>query len=158
MFKPFAFNSPKLSGNSTPGSARKATYPITRYGAGEKSAEVCKLPSTPPRRVKEKRMLDRENQMLVVNTLCHYAEMTHAANSSAAAQQESAAIEAQRPSYLYRPTVTLDGDQWCALYGPDLQVGVAGFGDSPALAMEAFDRAWVTPITKVQAGEGGGNV
>jgi hypothetical protein len=35
-----------------------------------------------------------------------------------------------------------DGDQWCALYGEDLQDGCSGFGDSPAQAMEAFDREW----------------
>jgi hypothetical protein len=26
--------------------------------------------------------------------------------------------------------LSLDGDQWCALYGPDLQEGIAGFGHS----------------------------
>ena len=28
-----------------------------------------------------------------------------------------------------------DGDQWCALYGENLQEGVAGFGRTPAEAM-----------------------
>ena len=28
-----------------------------------------------------------------------------------------------------------DGNQWCALYGKDLQVGIAGFGNTPFLAM-----------------------
>jgi hypothetical protein len=50
--------------------------------------------------------------------------------------------EYRRPSVIYRPEVFPDGNKWCALYGKDLQAGVAGFGDSPALAMEAFDRAW----------------
>ena len=35
------------------------------------------------------------------------------------------------PSVLYRPTVKRDGSKWCALLGENLQVGVAGFGDSP---------------------------
>lgn len=42
-----------------------------------------------------------------------------------------------------RPPVYPDGDQWCALYGADLQVGVAGFGDTPDQAVRAFNRAWV---------------
>ena len=50
--------------------------------------------------------------------------------------------EMQRPSVLYRPQIYIDGNQWCALYGADLQDGVAGFGDSPAEAMCAFDQAW----------------
>lgn len=60
------------------------------------------------------------------------------------AQQEIYCVShaMQRPSVLYRPELSADGSKWCALYGPDLQVGVAGFGDTPAAAMEAFDHAW----------------
>lgn len=50
--------------------------------------------------------------------------------------------EYQRPSVMYRPSLSIDGDQWCALYGEDLQSGVAGFGSSPSKAMDAFDVAW----------------
>jgi hypothetical protein len=51
--------------------------------------------------------------------------------------------EMQRPSILLRPKIRIDGDQWCALYGEDLQDGVAGFGDSPDSAMRDFDKEWV---------------
>jgi hypothetical protein len=33
---------------------------------------------------------------------------------------------------------------WCALHGEDLQVGIAGFGPTPALALNAFDTAMCT--------------
>lgn len=46
------------------------------------------------------------------------------------------------PSYIYRPALSIDGDQWCALYGADLQNGVAGFGDSPEDAYADFDKNW----------------
>jgi hypothetical protein len=46
------------------------------------------------------------------------------------------------PSAVYRPKIYLDGNKWCALYGYDLQSGVAGFGDSPHLAARDFDVAW----------------
>jgi hypothetical protein len=49
---------------------------------------------------------------------------------------------AQRPSVQYRPAISIDGNQWCALYGDNLQDGVAGFGDSPVEAMAAFDIEW----------------
>ena len=60
------------------------------------------------------------------------------------AQQDLAALgyEWQRPSVLYRPTLSADGTMWCALLGEDLQAGVAGFGDTPAAAMTAFDQAF----------------
>lgn len=50
--------------------------------------------------------------------------------------------EMVRPSVVYRPAISIDGNKWCALYGENLQDGVAGFGDSPTEAMAAFDQAW----------------
>lgn len=64
----------------------------------------------------------------------------------AAEQQQQAAIETMRPSVLFRPTIGRDGNKWCALYGPNLMEGVAGFGDSPAEAMLDFDANWATKI------------
>jgi hypothetical protein len=52
----------------------------------------------------------------------------------------------QRPSVLMRPRIFIDGNQWCALYGENLQDGVAGFGDSPDAAMCAFDAEWVKKL------------
>jgi len=48
----------------------------------------------------------------------------------------------QRPSVVWRPRLYRDGDQWCALYGENLQDGCAGFGDTPEEAMAAFDAEW----------------
>ena len=48
----------------------------------------------------------------------------------------------ERPSILLRPGLSIDGNQWCALYGENIQDGVAGFGSSPEKAYEDFDRAW----------------
>ncbi len=51
------------------------------------------------------------------------------------------------PSTLYRPTLSQDGTAWCALLGDNVQEGVAGFGDTPAQAFAAFDKAWWTEQT-----------
>ena len=61
--------------------------------------------------------------------------------------------EHTRPSVLYRPALLIDGDQWCALLGDNLHDGVAGFGDTPADAMAAFDQAFLkerTPAARRQ--------
>ena len=50
------------------------------------------------------------------------------------------AYEQQRPSVLFRPELSLDGNQWCVSYGTNLQEGIAGFGDTPAKAMLDFDK------------------
>lgn len=55
---------------------------------------------------------------------------------------ETIQIEQTRPSVLMRPQMFPDGNQWCCLYGDNLQAGVAGFGDTPEKAAEAFDAAW----------------
>lgn len=53
-----------------------------------------------------------------------------------------AAYEQQRPSVIYRPSLSIDGNKWCALYGDNLQDGFAVFGDSPQEAMLNFDAQW----------------
>jgi hypothetical protein len=58
-----------------------------------------------------------------------------------------AAAEMQRPSVLYRPSIEMDGSQWCALYGSNLVDGVAGFGETPAKAMADFDKNWLEQRT-----------
>lgn len=51
------------------------------------------------------------------------------------------------PHVLYKPALLVDGTKWCALYGDNLHVGVAGFGDTPEEAMAEFDKAWKTSRT-----------
>lgn len=61
------------------------------------------------------------------------------------------------PSAVYRPKLFADGTAWCALLGDNLQTGVAGFGDTPSAAMQAFDRAfWSerTPAAQLAATAG----
>ena len=63
----------------------------------------------------------------------------------------------ERAIFLNRPSVMLglipirDGNQWCVLYGENLQVGIAGFGDSPDKAMENFDMDWIKDIPNKEA-------
>lgn len=46
------------------------------------------------------------------------------------------------PHTRMRPAIFPDGNMWCALYGEDLQMGVAGFGKTPADACIDFDKNW----------------
>ena len=60
----------------------------------------------------------------------------------------------RQPSILYRPSLSRDGDQWCALYGNDLQCSVAGFGKSPGKAMHDFDKNWYKTIPEQEEKDG----
>ena len=62
--------------------------------------------------------------------------------SNAAIAEEQRQTNLSRPSYMLRPRLMIDGDKWCALFGENIQDGVAGFGDSPEAAYADFDRAW----------------
>jgi hypothetical protein len=77
-----------------------------------------------------------EHSYLAANAISHAADMVKIA-------WQEAAWEQQRPSVVFKPTLSRDGNQWCALFGENLMEGVAGFGDTPAKAMWAFDKAWL---------------
>lgn len=72
---------------------------------------------------------------IAANAIAHAAEMANENIRAAASRYES-------PSVMFRPKLFVDGNQWCALYGDNLQDGVAGFGKSPADAMFDFDKNW----------------
>lgn len=62
--------------------------------------------------------------------------------------------EMTRPSVLFRPKLSRDGNMWCALYGDNLHEGVAGFGSSPDAACCAFDNAWSMNVPSDQSNKG----
>lgn len=88
-------------------------------------------------------MINEEWSRVAANSICHAAQMSQAG-------VEQAISESIRPSVLFRPALSIDGDQWCALYGANLQDGVAGFGRSPDEAMRAFDVEWTNQIPQVR--------
>lgn len=79
--------------------------------------------------------MNQQDSNMAANAICNAALMVQDS-------WQQAAWEAMRPAVLFKPKLYRDGNQWCALLGEDLQVGVAGFGASPADAMWDFDRAW----------------
>jgi hypothetical protein len=48
---------------------------------------------------------------------------------------------------ILKPKVTIDGNQYCVLYGEDLQSGIAGFGDTLMSAIFDFNKSFHKPIT-----------
>lgn len=85
-------------------------------------------------------MMNAEDSSMAANAICYAADMAKVA-------WQEAAWEQQRPSVVFKPTLSQDGDMWCALFGDNPQDGVAGFGETPAKAMYAFDNAWLTERT-----------
>ena len=82
-------------------------------------------------------MNDQDSALLLqsLSAGSHYA-------AGARENDYQASLEKREPSYMYKPRLFIDGNQWCALYGENLMEGVAGFGDSPELAYADFNRAW----------------
>ena len=82
--------------------------------------------------------MNHEHSLMASSAIAHAADMAKIA-------WQDAAWEQQRPSVVFKPTLGKDGNMWCALFGENLQEGVAGFGETPAKAMYAFDTAWNDP-------------
>jgi len=80
--------------------------------------------------------MNNEWSEIAANDVIHAAQMAMVNWSDAAWQH-------MRPSVLYRPTISLDGNCYCALYGDDLMAGCAGFGETMADAMTDFDKNWM---------------
>lgn len=67
-------------------------------------------------------------------------------------ERYAAACEERRPFLQIRPRLFIDGDKWCALYGDNLQDGVAGFGKSPEYAAWNFDYEFCKPLKEFSNG------
>lgn len=73
--------------------------------------------------------LSEEKQQLYLSALTHYADLA-----------DRRAIENEYEALVLRfvkesgAIISKDGDQWCALYGANLQEGIAGFGNTPFMA------------------------
>jgi hypothetical protein len=77
-------------------------------------------------------ILSDERQMMIVSDACHNLRM----------QTENLRATYPPIAVSFGAKLTKDGDQWCFLYGDNLQDGVAGFGETPAIAAENFERIW----------------
>ncbi|HET8738066.1 MAG TPA: hypothetical protein VFM69_15855 [Pricia sp.] len=43
---------------------------------------------------------------------------------------------------MIKPKLYQDGNQWCCLYGENIQTGIVGFGETPHKAVMQFNCAW----------------
>jgi len=43
---------------------------------------------------------------------------------------------------ILKPSIKKDGNQWCVLYGENIQEGICGFGDTPYKAILSFNGEW----------------
>ncbi len=84
-------------------------------------------------------------QQMAANAICHAASM-------AGENVRIVVAEYARPCVVWKPKLYVEGNQWCALLGDNLQDGVSGFGDSPAEAMWDFDKQWFAKLPTIEGG------
>jgi hypothetical protein len=80
-----------------------------------------------------------------INSDNHFAQKIHQSQISKAVEEEEMNLFS-----MLKPKVSIDGNQYCVLYGDNIQDGVAGFGDTLIDAIWAFDKAFRTPIKYLQ--------
>ena len=82
-------------------------------------------------------MINDQDSRLLMNQLSHEASVRH--------QCELDYIVGKSEYQLFEqlhPRLFLDGDQWCCLYGENIQEGIVGFGDTPYKAVIAMNIAF----------------
>jgi len=82
-------------------------------------------------------MNEEETRSVESSQRQHHQELEHFSKLSFAVEQE----ELGRFSLL-KPKIFIDGDQWCVLYGDNVQEGIAGFGSTPNEAIFAWNAQW----------------
>lgn len=83
--------------------------------------------------------MNSTDSSLAMNAICYAASAWQHAGELA----QQAVLDHNTPFATLKPRMFPDGNQWCALYGDNLQEGVAGFGGTPEKAQIAFDLAWL---------------
>jgi len=76
----------------------------------------------------------------------HRDEMNRRSNWDDQIKQSElgAAIEREEMNLfsLLKPTVSIDGNQYCVLYGENIQEGICGFGNTIMEAIRSFNKEW----------------
>ena len=85
----------------------------------------------------ENGILDKEYSHMLANAIDHRSTIEHQERMNVIiGEQELQLIKS------YNLTPYKDGNQWCVLLGEDLQIGIAGFGDTPYKAILDFNGAF----------------
>lgn len=69
-----------------------------------------------------------------------YSDLQHQSIMSKLIDEETFAVFRMIGARLFK-----DGNQWCCLYGDNIQVGICGFGDTPMKAVIDFNRSLNKP-------------
>lgn len=93
-------------------------------------------------------MLTEKHSDMLRSTLSHQHELEHRQRMDTLYEQRDAQV-AELASML-RLTPYKDGNQWCVLWGANIQEGLCGFGDTPFKALLDFNQNYMSEtINKV---------
>lgn len=87
--------------------------------------------------------------MLTETDYWNYRTTEDSTNANTEHQVRMRLLEQQEDYNLFhflKPKVSIDGNQWCVLYGENLQDGIAGFGDTLHKAILNFNENFHTPV------------
>lgn len=74
-------------------------------------------------------------------------ELTHYDYEAADVRSQTAQEQSEFNLFsMLKPALKRDGNQWCVLYGKNLQEGICGFGESPHKAIMDFNMQWYLKV------------
>lgn len=74
------------------------------------------------------------------------AESSQKQHNETILQQEKLNLIIEQEEYnlfvMLKPALYKDGNQWCCLYGENIQEGIVGFGDTPYKSILDWTKSW----------------
>lgn len=87
-------------------------------------------------------MLTEEHSLMLKESLFHQAFSEH--NERMQILYENRDAQVAELAAMLKLTPYKDGNQWCVLWGENLQEGIAGFGDTPFKALLDFNNNYMS--------------
>lgn len=88
-------------------------------------------------------LIEKHSEMLKV-TLSHQAELEHRERMNILYENRDAQVT--ELASMLKITPYKDGNQWCVLWGENIQEGICGFGDTPFKALLDFNNNYMSEI------------
>lgn len=79
----------------------------------------------------------------VISQLLHYIDALGQSVKNIAVETEEYNLFS-----ILKPKLFIKENQWCCLYGNDIETGIAGFGESPYASILNWSKQWYKKISK----------
>lgn len=82
-------------------------------------------------------LLNENDSNMLANSINHFQSIEHQENLNLILTKQNYILFSMLKPKLYK-----DGNEWCVLYGENIQEGIVGFGNTPLKAILDWNHQW----------------